>query len=122
MQDLQAKGAAWLAQQRRAHASHPARYGRGDSIIRLPVSSGRSQFEVDEGGGILIEIESHDFLITPSDLRIDGVATEPLAGDRIEDGGVVYEVMPFGNEPAWRWADIYRQRYRVHSKQVDKVQ
>lgn len=94
-------------------------YTRGASVVALTATPGRTQFELDNGDGVILNIESRDYLIDPADLVIAGTASAPASGDRITEGDRVYEVMPFGREPAWRWSDTHRTRYRVHTKQID---
>jgi hypothetical protein len=63
-----------------------------------------------------------DFLIAKGDYEIGTVAVEPLRGDRIVEtiDGVeaTYELLPYGDEPIYRWADEYRKVYRIHTKRV----
>lgn len=61
-----------------------------------------------------------DFFIRPAEYLIDGVAVEPERGDKIVEtiSGVeaVYELLPYGDEPIYRWADEFRTIYRIHTK------
>lgn len=125
MQDLLAQGAAWLAQQRRKHCAQKVAYSRpstGSTLRKVPATRGRSLHQIEQGDGALVSVESDDFIIAPGDLKLDGVESEPAAGDRITDAdGYVYEVAPpigGGGEPHWRWADGHRQDLRIHVKQI----
>lgn len=73
----------------------------------------RSTFELTDSNGVVLQIQTRDYLLTASSLN-----GPPKAGDRILDGERVYEVSDFGSEPAWRWSDSFRQTYRIHTKEV----
>jgi hypothetical protein len=84
---------------------------------------GRTLLKLDDGyGGVRMEWTDRDFLIHAADLILGGEPTLPARGDLIRetDSGVtyVYEVMAPGNEPPWRWSDVYRQVLRIHTKQI----
>lgn len=70
-----------------------------------------------------------DYLITVADFIAAGLS-EPQIGDRICDSfavadafgskSVIFELMPPDvGEPAWRFSDQTRTRYRLHMKRVD---
>jgi len=64
-----------------------------------------------------------DYLIPVANLAAVGF-TEPKIGDRIADSfagiAVLFELMPpDAGEPAWRFSDYTRTRYRLHLKRVD---
>ena len=123
MGDLLQTGSEWLEDQRVKHMTRSVLYGRGTSSVEVSATIGRTQFDVDDGYGVLERIESRDYLILTGDLVLDGEVTLPERGDRIrETAGTqtfVYEVMAPGKEPAWRYSDPYRQTLRIHTKQVD---
>jgi hypothetical protein len=102
--------------------SKPVVYCRGVKRVSLDATVGRSRFQQTDDEGQLHSWESRDFLIMRADLVIDGVATKPAVGDRIEEvlGGstYIYEVMPDSGEPSFRDADTQKFRYRIHTKQV----
>ena len=120
MPDLLDQASAWLEDMRNKHASRMVTYQRGQQSVPVAASIGKTLFSLDDGGGAIIEIESRDYLILAQDLAI----RPPQRGDRIveeQDGhGIVYEVVPFGSEPCWRWSDLYRRTMRVHTKAVAK--
>ncbi len=126
MADLLGKAAAWLDDQRVRHLSRPVTYARGEHSVEVQAAVGRTEFEVDNGTGVLEKVESRDFLIRASDLVLDGSAVLPERGDRIreeQDGMLyVYEVMAPGREPCWRYSDPYRRVLRIHTKLVDTVE
>ena len=126
MADLLGKAAAWLDDQRVRHLSRPVTYARGEHSVEVQAAVGRTEFEVDNGTGILEKVESRDFMIRASDLVLDGSAVLPERGDRVreESDGVtyVYEVMAPGREPCWRYSDPYRRALRIHTKLVDTLE
>ena len=89
----------------------------------MSATIGRTEFEVDDGLGVLVRTESRDYLILAEHLVLDGQPALPQRGDRVRetDGSqtVVYEVMAPGKEPPWRYSDPYRKTLRIHTKQVD---
>lgn len=124
MQDLLAQGSAWLSQQRRQHCAQKLKYSRPSTgaYTNLAATLGRTVFDIVGDDGGMIRAESRDFIVVAADLKLDGIASEPAIGDRFTDsGGVVFEVLPFGGEPHWRWADEHRADYRIHTKRIDTV-
>ena len=126
MADLLQKASAWLEDQRVKHMTQTVVYQRGSDTVELPATIGETVFQIDDGGGALLRIESRDYLILAVDLVLGGppaTSIQPRRGDRIrETVGTqvfVYEVVGPGDEPCWRWSDSYRQTLRVHTKQVD---
>lgn len=63
-----------------------------------------------------------DFLIERTAYQINSVVVEPLRGDKIVEtiGDVEweFEVLPYGDEKEFRYADEYRKVLRVHAKRV----
>lgn len=123
MQDLLKTGQKWLSQQFRKHAAQSITYKRGSSAVRVPATIGRSTFEDAGGDQSLVRYESRDYLIDVQDLKLDGILTEPQAGDQIVEGvdasdGFTYEVMTVPGEGVWRYADQYRLAFRIHTKFV----
>jgi len=120
--DLLEWASAWLDGMRKAHLSRYVTYQRGEELIYVPATVGRTVFEVADAYGVVEHSESRDFLIAAADLFFGGAVTLPERGDRIretQDGKVyVYEVMAPGKEPEWRWSDGYRRTLRIHTKQV----
>jgi hypothetical protein len=113
----------WLGQQRHDFATSPVTYRRGDRSVELLATMGRTEYQQDDGYGIVIRSEARDYLVRACDLAIDGLETLPAVGDRIEElqGGTVYvyEVLPIGaQQQHWKYADPFRQTVRIHTKQV----
>lgn len=86
----------------------------GDALV------GRTVFVSNRQDGARVEFGERDYIIKASAL-----SREPREGDRIvqvfDDGETLtYEVLPPStNEPAVRWSDPQRVRYRVHVKLVN---
>lgn len=122
--DLLQWASDWLEGQRAKHATRIVTYRRGVDSVDLPVSIGRTEFEIDAGIGVLERTVSRDYLLTATDLVLGGWPALPRRGDRIEesDGTTVYihEVMAPGKEPAWRYSDPYRKTLRIHTKLVER--
>ena len=123
MGDLLEQSAAWLEEQRVQHMSQPVTYHRGVDSVGVQATIGRTVFEVDDGTGFREKIESRDFLILAEDLIINGQVAVPQRGDRIKEtqGNTVYvyEVLAPGEEPHYRFSDLYRKTLRIHTKHVD---
>lgn len=81
---------------------------------------GRTPFEIDDGDGLVVTVESRDWLIDSTYYRLNDAVTLPEPGDLIReiDGSTLYtyEVLPFGSEPCYRFADQHRAVLRIHSK------
>lgn len=121
--DLLNQGSAWLQSQRKKHATREVTYRRGAAATVVLATVGRTTFEQDNGAGILLHAQVRDYLIDTADLVLVGEASLPANGDRIEeiDAGqtFIYEVLPLGGEPCWRYSDPYRQTLRIHTKLVE---
>ena len=122
MSNLLQIGASWLADQMKTHASIDVTYERGAEQVPVKATVGKTEFELDDGSGVVVRIQSRDFLIHTADLVLGGVETLPVAGDLIrETQGAktfVYEVMAPGDEPHYRYSDPYRKLLRIHTKHV----
>ena len=122
MSNLLQIGASWLADQMKTHASIDVTYERGAEQVPVKATVGKTEFELDDGSGVVVRVQSRDFLIHAADLVLGGVETLPVAGDVIrETQGAktfVYEVMAPGKEPHWRYSDPYRKSLRIHTKHV----
>ena len=120
MADLLANAATWLAQQRTKHLTQQVVYRRETHNVTVTATIGKTEFEVDDEFGVVQRIESRDFLILASDLILDENVTLPERGDIIEEQAgtqtLQYDVTAPGNEPCWRYSDLYRQTLRIHAK------
>jgi hypothetical protein len=115
-------GSSWLADQMKTHASVDVVYERGAEQVPVKATIGKTEFELDDGSGVVVRIQSRDYLIHAADLQLSGSPTLPVAGDRIRETQgnktFVYEVMAPGNEPHYRYSDPFRKLLRIHSKHV----
>ena len=118
MGDLLEQASGWLASQRTKFLSRPVVYSRGISNVAVQATIGKTAFEIDDGYGMIEKWESRDFLIVAADLALGGAVITPQRGDKITDGGKVYEVLAPGKEDVCRPSDPYGVTLRIHTKQV----
>lgn len=124
MTDILRKASTFLEKLRHTTATSPVTYRRGDrAVYDVPATIGRTEYQQDDGAGVITRAESRDFLILACDLVFDGMPALPEPGDRIEEtqGGTlfVYEVLPVGGmQPHYRYSDPYRQTLRIHTKLI----
>jgi len=120
--DLLRRGSDWLERKRNKHLTRSIVYLRGADSVQVKATVGRTVFRVDKGYGVLERIEARDYLILAADLVLSNAPVLPKAGDKIrevEDGRTfTYEVLAPGNEPCWRYSDLYRVTLRIHTKLV----
>ena len=124
MRDLLAKASAWLEGKRGEFLVREITYRRGPHSVTLPATIGRTVFQISREFGLFQRTVSRDYLVSVTDLVLDGQRTLPQAGDRIEevDGDTTYvhEVRGPAREPCWRWCDGYRMALRIHTKLIDE--
>ena len=120
--DLLQRGSDWLQRQRTRHLTRQVVYARGAQALQIVATVGRTVFRLDKGYGVQERIESRDYLILAADLQIGGTPALPKPGDQVREteGGKTfcYEVLAPGNEPCWRYSDLYRVTLRIHTKLV----
>jgi hypothetical protein len=118
-------GAAWLADQLKANASTEVIYFRDVEQVPIQATIGKTEFEIDDGSGIVERFQSRDYLIQAADLVLGGSETLPEPGDRIQETqgaqNFAYEVMAPGDQPCWRYSDPFRKLLRIHTKHVATV-
>lgn len=125
--DLLSRGSDWLEEQRHKQLSRLVTYRRGGDAAELAATIGKTTFELDDGAGAVLRVESRDYLIRVSDLVLDGNAILPQRGDQIEEtdaasgNTIIYEVGGFGDQPHFRFSDVNRRTLRIHSKQTDET-
>lgn len=115
---LMSRGQDFLNRKLKAAAGVDAVYSRGGTSLALTVTLGRTVFRQASMGqaGASIIWGDLDCLVTVADLVSLG---EPQAGDRIVISQGTFEAMvPETGEPAWRYSDPERTRYRIHWKKV----
>ena len=83
---------------------------------------GKTVFQIDNGYGVRERIEVRDYLIAASEMVLSGNLILPKRGDRIRETSgttvLLYEVMAPGKEPEFRFSDLYRYSFRIHTKLV----
>lgn len=123
MGDVLRKGERWLADMQSEHASQPVVYDRrGVSNVSISATIGRSEFNITDAGGVSVQVETQDFIVFASLLKLDGSPIEPRPGDRVVWNGQIFQVSsPGADLPHWRWAEPTRIRYRIHTKYVADV-
>lgn len=104
------------------HMSRMVSYVRDGDSVDVAATIGRTVFEQADDYGVIHRIESRDYLVLTAFLVLGGRPTLPRAGDQIRetvgDRTFIYEVMAPGNEPPFRYSDLYRQTLRIHTKHV----
>lgn len=85
MANLFETGATWLADQLKTHASTEVIYVRGGDQVPVKATIGKTEFEIDGGSGVVLRIQSRDFLVHTADLVLGGTETLPVAGDLIRE-------------------------------------
>ena len=125
MTNVLEQGSQWLSDQIDHYAASSVLYRRGSLTVPVQAGKGRSTFELTDTSGILVEIESRDFLISAANLLLDEMPILPEVGDRIIEtvGGKLhaYEVSNFGAEQPYRFCDPYRYKLRIHTRYVGVI-
>ena len=125
MGNMLENGDAWLADQLKTHASMEVTFVRDLEQVLVQATIGKTEFEIDDGSGIVERFQSRDYLIHAADLVLGGSESLPEPGDRIQEtqGGqtFTYEVMAPGDQPCWRYSDPFRRLLRIHTKHVATV-
>jgi hypothetical protein len=121
-----------VAAKLKSHASVPIVYVyTSGPLVFTGVSAtvGNTSVEVDTMDGVTVRTHTRDYLIDAMELvdtrGPDPVVVEPRSGDRITDLGTtpaqLYEVLPMGGEPCWRWSDRAHKRRRIHTKWIETL-
>ncbi len=122
MLNIMERGQAWLASQLTEHASKKVVYCRDAIEVELSATIGKSEYDQDDGEGIVTRSQVRDFLINTHELMESAIGSLPRRGDTIVEvvGYTVFEfeVMSLGNDPPWRYSDPFRFKLRIHTKQV----
>lgn len=116
-------GMDWLNRKLKQHAGESLVYSRGVHSVTLTAIPGKTLLQLnDDLGGVRVEWTDRDYLITASELILNGSVTLPQRGDQIREvigsQTKVYEVTAPGPEPVWRWSDEGQQVLRVHTKEI----
>lgn len=102
-----------------AHFGDEVVYSRGQQTVKLTAIGTAVTFDVVQAGEIQITAQRMDWLLRRQDLVLDGLATDPIEGDRITDGTRIYEVMPVGTESAAGPADVDADLWNIHTRLVE---
>jgi hypothetical protein len=114
-------GTDWLASQLEANGSESIVYRRGSDSVAIAAMLDFALLRItDHSGNTKVQRTDLDASFRADRLILSGVAVKPRAGDIVEvtfgDVTEQYEVAGLGNEPAWRYADPHKIRFRVHAK------
>lgn len=122
MKDLQHSGQSWLAEQLNKHAALNVIYERDCEQVPVIATIGKSTYQQASGDGLLTLAQVRDYLIDTVLLVIGDQLVLPRSGDRIRetqgDKTLVYEVMSLGDQPAWRYSDVFHLKFRIHTKLI----
>ena len=125
MTNMLEQGSQWLSDQIDHYAASSVLYRRGSLTVPVQAAKGRTTFELTDTSGILITIESRDFLISAASLLLDEMPILPELGDRIiETVGSklhAYEVSNFGAEQPYRFCDPFRHKLRIHTRHIGVI-
>ena len=125
MTNVLEQGSLWLSDQIDHYAASSVLYRRGSLTVPVQAGKGRTTFELTDTSGILISIESRDFLISAASLLLDDIPILPELGDRIIEtiGSKLhaYEVSNFGSEQSYRFCDPYRYKLRIHTRYIGVI-
>jgi hypothetical protein len=77
------RGQTWLSAKLTRFASQQVIYQRDDLFVELPATIGKSEYEQDDGEGVITRAQVRDFLINTKDLLGSVIGTWPRRGDRI---------------------------------------
>ena len=115
----------WLSDQLDENASSSVLYRRGSLTAPIVAGRGRTTFDAVNSSGMVINVESHDFIVTATTIVLDSVQCRPEVGDRlIQTVGSelhAYEVMQFGTEQHFRQCDPFGHKLRIHTKYIGVV-
>lgn len=122
MTDLLQRGNTALERHRNRSAFILVDYQRDGSPLATGIKAtvGRSDSEQVDRNGFVTQTTMRDFIVS-----VLLLPTEPLRDDVIietdELGIHHYQVLPMDEDPAQRYADQYRQAYRIHTKHLKTV-
>lgn len=121
------RGSQWLADKIEEQVSDLLIYSRGSLAVPIQMSRNKTPFEITDLNGVMIPVESYDFVFKASSLVLDSIIEKPLPGDRILEtrGSEIhaYEVKPLGmpHEQCFKPCDPFGHQIRVHTTYEGKV-
>ena len=89
-------------------------YVRGATSLTVNAVVGEQTHDSVDAAGMPIVVQSRDYFIRVADLTLG----KPQKGDRITEDGVDFVVRDIGGSPAWKYSDMGRTAYRVHTVEV----
>jgi len=113
---------AWLINKIDAEESHSVLYERGALSVTLNATPGRTEYQKMDQSGVVTDFQTRDFIVTASDLILDGAVVLPVRGDTITDTAgtaAVYEVLPIEGEQPYRFSDPLQRMLRIHTKETN---
>lgn len=120
------RGQAHLVKRFLANAQITVRYHRKDApTILIDVWPNETLFRVLDKENTRLEWGDRDYIIPVASLKINGILTEPAKTDWIEEtfpqphGIQFFMLSAPETEPIWRWDDLQRTAYRVHTKRFE---
>lgn len=118
---LMSRGMNWLAAKVQAAGGRAVTYTRGVTSVTVTATPAEILEErpaTDEP--TRAESRRRDYLIAVADLAAAGVSGEPRTGDRITEvingEAKVFDVLPRDDERSWRYSDVERTTYRIHTR------
>jgi hypothetical protein len=103
-------------------AAQDVTYTRGAESIAVKATLGRKLLKLwDDVGNVHMEMTDMDFLIPSAGFILEGGQSLPKRGDLvtlpINGQNQIFEVLPYGADPPWTWADPNGQTMmRIHTK------
>lgn len=86
---------------------------------------GSTAFRIETADGVLMHVETRDYIIAAEHLLLNNLPTIPALGDVIQEviDGVAqrFEVVGPGGEPHYRYHDAARTVFRIHTKCIGPV-
>lgn len=112
----------YVGSRMRGVSGETARYSRGSAVGYIKVTPGHTDVQDVHPEGAVTIILYVDFIITASDLVLQGIGrTLPVAGDQILWRGKLYVVTPpTQSDDCYNFTTQYRDRLRVHSLYTKK--
>lgn len=126
------RASQWLSEKIATSASNDIVYIRGSISIPLAASRQKTTHETFDLSGMIVQVESHDFVVQSDSLADGGTKLTPLPQDVIEatdtDAGVkhIFEVQalsqPRGTrEQAYKSCDPWGHQIRIFTKFKETV-
>jgi hypothetical protein len=121
MPDMLDTASAWLDSVHKSQVSQTVVIRSGSEMsAEISATIGSSDFQEDNGEGIVTNWQSRDYMIAVADYQLSGRITKPFPGHQILEAGRTYEVVSPGDEPAARYSDTSQRTWRVHTKLIDE--